>query len=265
VVGGRWWVLRRLIAVLILALALGIPACAAVKLYLKDGTYQLAREYQVSGDRVKYFSTDREEWEEIPLELVDLKKTEAEVKAREEVLREEAKANADEDKAERQARRQARNVPADPGAYLVAGDAIQPLKVAEAKLVNNKRRTILKVLSPIPMVAGKETLELDAPHSPTVIKDPSPEFYLRLSEEERFGIIKMGEHNGHRVVEKVTIIPVTKEIVEEPVIVAIYHSQAGEGVYKIWPQNPLEPGEYAIVEYTEGKINIQVWDFAIWR
>ena len=69
--------------------------------------------------------------------------------------------------------------------------------------------------------------------------------------------------NGHRVVEKVTIVPVSKEVMEEPVIVPTYHSQAGEGLYKIWPQNPLEPGEYAVVEYTDGKINIQVWDFAV--
>ena len=256
--------MRRWIAILILAAAFLVPASAAVvKLYLKDGTYQLAREYQVAGDRVKYFSTDREEWEEMPLDLVDLKKTEAEVKAREEVLREENKADADEDKAERQARREVRNVPADPGAYFVNGDSIQPLKLAEAKLVNDKRRSVLKLLSPVPLVAGKETLELDAPHSQMVVKDLSPEFYIRMSEEERFGIVKMGEHKGHRVVEKVTLIPVTKEIVEEPVIVPIYHRQGGEGLYKIWPQNPLEPGEYAVVEYTDGKINIQVWDFAV--
>lgn len=256
--------MRRWIAILVFLIAFWNPAGAAIiKLYLKDGTYQLAREYQVNGDRVKYFSTDREEWEEIPLDMVDLKKTETEVKQREEQIREENKANADEDKAERQAKREARSVPADPGAYLVNGASIQPLKPGEAKLVNNKRRTILKVLSPIPMVSGKETLELDAPHSQVIVKDPSPEFYLRLSEEERFGIVKMGEHNGHRVVEKVTVVPVTKEIVEEPVIVPTYHSQAGDGLYKIWPQNPLEPGEYAVVEYTDGKINIQVWDFAV--
>jgi hypothetical protein len=256
--------MKRPIITLLFAISLSLPAGAAiVKLYLKDGTYQLAREYQVNGDRVKFFSTDREEWEEIPLELVDLKKTEVEVKQREEQVREENKANADEDKAERQARREARSVPADPGAYLVNGNTIQPLKAGEAKLVNNKRRSILKVLSPIPMVTGKETLELDAPHSQVIVKDPSPEFYLRLSEDERFGIIKMGERNGHRVVEKVTVVPVSKEVIEEPVIVPIYHSQAGDGLYKIWPQNPLEPGEYAVVEYTDGKINIQVWDFAV--
>jgi hypothetical protein len=35
-----------------------------------------------------------------------------------------------------------------------------------------------------------------------------------------------------------------------------------EGLYKIWPTKPLEPGEYAVMEYTDGKVNIQVWDFA---
>src|ERR1700674_4736018 len=42
---------------------------ATVRLYLKDGTYQLVREFQVLSDRVKYLSAERGEWEEIPLEL----------------------------------------------------------------------------------------------------------------------------------------------------------------------------------------------------
>ena len=25
---------------------------------------------------------------------------------------------------------------------------------------------------------------------------------------------------------------------------------------------PLDPGEYAVVQYTEGKVDTQVWDFA---
>ena len=35
------------------------------------------------------------------------------------------------------------------------------------------------------------------------------------------------------------------------------------GLYKIWPQDPLEKGEYAVVEYTEGKLNIRMWDFRV--
>ena len=256
--------LKRWLTVVIFGVALCVPAAAAVvKLYLKDGTYQLAREYQVLSDRVKFYSSDRGEWEEIPLELVDLKKTEAEIKSREAMLKEDAKANDEEEKAERAAAREIARVPVELGAYMVQGDKVVPMKVGEVKVANNKRRSILKVLSPVPMVSGKGTLEMDGLHSATRITDNMPEFYLRLSEEERFGMIKMSEHDGNRVLEKLTIIPVTNEIVEEPEIVPTYHKQTGEQMYKIWPQKPLEPGEYAIVEYTDGKVNMQSWDFGI--
>ena len=38
---------------------------------LKDGSFQLVREYAVQGDRVRYYSLDRSQWEEIPSDLVD--------------------------------------------------------------------------------------------------------------------------------------------------------------------------------------------------
>jgi hypothetical protein len=46
-------------------------------------------------------------------------------------------------------------------------------------------------------------------------------------------------------------------------MVEILKIELASGLYKIWPKEKLEPGEYAVVEYTENKLNIQVWDFAI--
>ena len=46
-------------------------------------------------------------------------------------------------------------------------------------------------------------------------------------------------------------------------MVDILRKQMAEGLYKIWPKEKLPLGEYAVVEYAEGKLNMQVWDFAI--
>jgi hypothetical protein len=253
--------MRRLLTTLAM---LATAAWAAnIKLYLKDGSYHVVREYQVKPDRVHFYSIERSDWEDMPLDLVDLKRTEAEASARQSQLDADAKSMAEEEAAEREIKKEVSRIPQDPGVYWLSGNETKVLKAAETTVHNNKGRSVLKRLAPIPMVTGKATIEINGASSENVFTNPEQEFFIQLSEQERFGIVKLAVRGKVRVVEDVTIIPVTNEIEEAPALVDILRKQVDGGLYKIWPKEKLPPGEYAVVEFTAGKMNMQVWDFAI--
>jgi hypothetical protein len=252
----RW---RLLVLTLSAALAFG----ANSRLYLKDGTYQLVREYQVLEDRVKYLSAERGEWEEIPLDLIDLNRTKKEVADREESLREDAKEQDEEDAAVRAEREEVGRIPRETGTYYIHGPKLEPLKVADVKIVSDKKRSVLKVLSPIPIVPGKSTVELDGGASQFRVTEDRPEFYFRLAGPEALAIVKLSAKKNLRVVENVSKLDITQEVTEERVVVDTFKKAIADQLYKIWPEKPLEPGEYALIEFTEGAVNPQVWDFGV--
>lgn len=251
---GRW---------AILLLLAGAAWAANFRLYLKDGTYQVVREYKIVEDRVQYYSTERSEWEEIPLDLADLKRTESERKDVADKRAAEEKAAAEEDQAERERRAEIARIPGEAGAYHLLNGEIRPLKIAETKIVTDKKSSILSKVSPIPIFAGKATVEVGGESSAYVVTEKRPEFYFRLSEEQRFALVRLKPKKNARIVENVTIAPVVKEMVEEAEIIETFRQQVGEGLYKIWPTAELAAGEYALIEYTEGKVNLQVWDFSL--
>ena len=239
-----------------------VAMAANFRLYLKDGSYQLAREYQVEGDRVRFYSVERSDWEEIPLELVDLKRTEAEIKERKAALERDAEMVSAEEQAERSEREQAARVPAEVGVYLIEEGSVKPVPQAAAKAVTDKGRIALRVLIPAPVVPGKITVELDGERSANLVSSPQPEFYFRMALPERFAIHRLTVKKNARVVQTWQIIPVSEELVEEQEEIPVLHRQLESNLYKIWPAEPLKPGEYAVVEYTSGRRNIQIWDFA---
>jgi len=253
--------MRKLLLFLLLALPL---AAANLKLYLKDGGFQIVREYQVEGDRVKFYSIERSDWEEMPVSLVDLKRTGAEAGERKAVADEEARQVADEQELLKQNRAEIRKIPTDPGLYRLENNGLRIFNEIESTVHNDKGRQALKILSPLPMVTGKSTLEVQGEHSANIVTEDRPEFFLQLATAEDFAIFKLTPQKGIRLVEKISIVPVTKEIIEDPVKVQIFQKELSDsGLFKIWPQEPLEKGEYAVVEYTPQKMNQKVWDFRI--
>jgi hypothetical protein len=188
------------LAVLSLALAFHAPAQdLARRLILKDGSYQLVTQYEVKGDRVRYKSAERDEWEELPSSLVDWPATEKYEKDRATSAIPEA-ATIDKDKEkdkETDADREAEpshlpqvapglRLPEDSGVFLLDNFQGQPqlveMQQAEGDVNPNTKGNILRgVLRPI--ASAKQTVELEGEHATVHAHVAVPSIYINVDDE----------------------------------------------------------------------------------
>ena len=170
------------------------------------------QSYEIKGDRVRYFSVERSQWEEIPTSMVDwdaTHKTESEdTKQADEVV---AKL-----KAEEAAKRVVEVdvdasievapgifLPPGEGVYLLDGKGVFPLKQAEADIKTNKTRALERMLVPIPIVPGRQTVFVNGQHAKFRITNHAPEFFIRTADghEPKIDLVLAHIHKDTRQLE----------------------------------------------------------------
>jgi hypothetical protein len=274
-----------------------LPASAqnlAKRLILKDGSYQLAIKWEVKGDRVRYLSAERDEWEELPNSLVDWAATDKYEKDRAAGASAPEAVELDKElEAERRAE-EARtpqvapglHLPDDGGIFLFDTFQSQPQLVTlqqNTGEVNRNRKANILHSAVIPIASNKQTIELEGPHATVQSHATLPTIYVNLEQDtganvsspqgpqqpqqpeqawDRFHIVRVQSKKDKRIVGDIKVSPLGKATQEQNVIVTSSQRLTG-GWIKLTPAAALDPGEYAVVEMLGKGINTYVWDFGV--
>lgn len=251
------------------------------RLILKDGSYQSASKWEVRGDRVRYFSSERNEWEEIPTSLVDWKATEDFGKQRESQRSLDLKEAEEEDLPERASVLAAMptvapgiQLPNSGGVFVLDNYNAQPelvqLTQNGGELNRQSGRNILRQAIN-PLAGAKQSVELAGEHAQVQVHTAHPTLFVDIDQaseansiplDERFRIAKLDPKKGSRVIGNLKV-ELTGKVSQQKSLVALAAEKLGNWV-KLTPQRPLPPGEYALVEMLSPKeMNLFVWDFGV--
>ncbi len=251
------------------------PLPRGKKLVLKDGTIQIAREYSIEGDRVRYWSVERGEWEEIPVDLVDwdaTKKAEDEQKQEDQATekklqrarRAEETAGVDEIDASLEVK-PGIFLPDGFGMFAVAGRKVLPMKQDTAVSKLDAGRAVERTVAGIPAIPSKWHVSVPGKRADFRLSTGEPEFWMRTEDQRE----------PHLVLVQATVRGNARHLETESHSAALgTHSyQASElsfeqwqmapGVYRCTMNQKLPPGEYAFLEITADGTDLNVWDFGV--
>jgi hypothetical protein len=266
----------------------------AKRLILKDGSYQPAIKWEVKGDRVRYLSAERNEWEEVPNSMVDWPATEKYEKDRAAGYRAPEAIQLDKElEAERQAD-EAKSPHVAPGLRLpddggvVLLDSFQnqpqlvPLEQNGGELNKNRKENMLRATIN-PIASAKQTIELAGSHAKIQAHATVPAIYVNVEQQDqldkatqiaekskpqelpwdRFRIVRLQPKQDKRIVGDIKIAVYGKVSQEQKFVPSTAAKLTG-GWVKVTPSSDLTPGEYAVVEVLgrEG-MNLYVWDFGV--
>ena len=266
---------------------------ATRRLILKDGSYQLVTKYEVKGDRVRYYSSEREEWEELPNSLVDWTATNKYEKERAsvpEAVQLDMEIEHDNELAEASLPQVAPGlrIPEDQGVFLLDNFQGQPqlLEIQQnASDLNAERKTNVLRNAVNPIAGLKQSIELDHPHAAMQAHVDVPSLYINVdtgpdlppqpqaapksdqsqqaAASDRYRILRLDVKGNKRILGDVKR-QVSGKITQEQHEIKSTATHLTGGWLKLTPTEALAPGEYAVVEMMgkEG-MNLFVWDFGV--
>jgi hypothetical protein len=269
----------------------GVPVLPrGKKLVLKDGSFQLVRDYARNGERVRYLSAERGDWEELPSAMVDWDATaraEAEEKNEEDALAKKVRA-----------REQAQNLdpvvdvdaslqvapgvflPGGEGMFLVDGKSVRLLEQVGSQIKTDKKQFLKQVLSPIPIVPGKQNVQIPGARAKTRMTNTRAEFYLREAPEDpdrttpivkssrpgesgpEVELVRATVKGDKRVLESIKNL-FGEELETKRATISMERWDVAANVYRFTLSETLPPGEYALAEILPDGMNLFVWDFGV--
>ena len=256
----------------LISLALLVPLlfAAGVKLVLKDGSYQIVRTWEIKGDKVRYYSLERAMWEEMPASLVDWKATEAAKATDNQENIEKAREIAAEAAAEPkqgQGLEVAPGVflPDDFGGYALLKGKVITLPTAVAGARTDAKRMSINILLPVPVMKNRKLVALPGAKAATQM-EASPEALFvsgKVAENSRFALLRLTVKEGNRELEAILMPLIKGKMQHQTNQIEVTQEELDKDTTKLVPRQPLPPGEYAIVEFLDDKLNLYVWDFGV--
>ena len=243
------------------------------KLVLKDGSFHMVREYKVDGQRVRFYSVERSQWEELPTDMVDWPATEGTEAARKQAdAALAAKIGADEKARKAVFVSVDASVEVSPGVFLPDGEGIfildgknvSALPQAETDIKLDKKQTLKQILVPIPIIPSRQNISLLGERAKVRSTNGELEFYMRTKDGHTPDVVLIHARvqKGVRQIENLDRL-FGGEMARRNTL-SLERWELVKGVTRLTLSAPLAPGEYAVAEIVRGsEEDLYVWDFGI--
>lgn len=250
------------------------PLPRGTKLMLANGSYELVREYDIQGDRVRYYSIDRSQWEVIPTAIVDWTATKKEQAEEEEsqavllskVTKQESEHDAIPSLDIDASLEVAQGVFLPPGEGLFVFDGKSVLQVPQAQTDSqvSKSRFLERVLVPVPIVPSRHVISIPGEHAKFRVNTGQPEFYLRTTDARtpEVELIRTKVHHGERQIMNLDELMGNQHSTSDTL--PLQQWVVAQGVYRYTLGQKLPRGEYVIAEILPNEgMSLYVWDFGV--